>query len=116
MRPAESIVGMILQDCCRWYALQVESIDESQPRTSIEARVVDSGRQRDFFGFNRAKHAVLEGAILASRVGLLPQDEILRQLPTLATMVQKTGGPDEHEALRLLETYIRSASHASTSG
>ena len=107
---------MILENCCRWYALQVEAIDDSQPRITIEARVVDTGRVRDFFGFNRAKHAVLEGAILASRVGLLPQEEILRQWPALATMVQKTGGPDEHEALKLLETYIRGAAHASTQG
>ena len=35
---------------------------------------------REFFGFNRAKHAVLEAAILATRVELLPADEILSEL------------------------------------
>lgn len=116
MRPMESFPGMVLTDACRWYALQVGSIDDSQPRITIEARVVDSGAQREFFGFNRAKHAVLEAAILASRVGLLPREEILRQFPALATMVQKTGGPAEHEALQLLETYVRTTSHGDTPG
>ena len=114
MRQAKSMQGMILVDACRWYALQVESLDDTQPRTTIEARVIDSGQQREFFGFNRAKHAVLEAAILASRVGLLPRDEILQQFPALATIVQKTGGPAEHEALQILETYVRTASHAET--
>lgn len=116
MRRMESFPGMILADACRWYALQVESIDDSQPRISIEARVVDSGVQREFIGFNRARHAVVEAAILASRVGLLPCEDILRQFPPLATMVQKTGGPAEHEALQLLETYVRTKSHGDTPG
>ena len=116
MRRIGSFPGMVLTDACRWYALQVESIDDSQPRIIIEARVVDSGEQREFFGFNRAKHAVLEAAILASRVGLLPREEILQQFPALATMVQKTGGPAEYEALQLLETYVRTTSHGETPG
>ena len=38
---------------------------------AIVADVVDSGRLRDFFGFNRAKHAVIEAAILATRIDFL---------------------------------------------
>ncbi|MCE9551767.1 MAG: DUF447 family protein [Planctomycetes bacterium] len=116
MRKLESFPGMILTGACRWYALQIESIDDSQPRITMEARVVDSGTQREFFGLNRAKHAVLEAAILASRVGLLTREEILQQFPALATMVQKTGGPAEHEALQLLETYVRTTSHGDIPG
>jgi hypothetical protein len=116
MRPMESFAGQILTGACRWYALEVESIDDSQPRITMEARVVDSGLLREFFGFNRAKHAVLEAAILASRVGLIPHEEILRQFPALATMVQKTGGPAEHEALQLLETYVRTTTYGDTPG
>ena len=55
--------------------------------------MVGEGRVRDFFGFNRAQHAVLEAAILATRVGLLPAGEIFAQLERLRPLVAKTGGP-----------------------
>jgi len=115
-RPAEVITGAVLTGACRYYELQVESIDESQARVTIEAKVVARGELRPFFGFNRAKHAVLEAAILASRVRILPREEILRQLPPLATIVHKTGGPAEHEALQLLETYVRTSPHVEPTG
>ena len=71
------------------------------------ARVVHSGRLRDFFGFNRAKHAVVEAAILATRIHLLPRDEILAEFARLKTPVEKTAGPQEIEAFALLERYVR---------
>lgn len=75
----------------------------------MEARVVHSGRLRDFFGFNRAKHAVLEGAILATRTHLLPADEIRHEFDRLRVIVQKTAGAGEREAFELLENYVRAA-------
>ncbi len=69
---AEAVNGFIIADACRWYALQVRTIDSSQPRSTVMVDVVDRGRVRDFFGFNRAKHAVVEAAILATRVGTAP--------------------------------------------
>jgi hypothetical protein len=112
-RQAEGVAGAILSDACRWFALQVESIDDSQPRTVMEARVVAAGEQRPFFGFNRAKHAVIEASILATRAGLLPREEILRQFGPLGVIVEKTGGPPEHEAFQMLENFVRTAPHDS---
>src|SRR5207244_5580830 len=45
-----------------YYEFRVLSIDEREQRVRIEAEVVHTGRLRDFFGFNRAKHAVVEAA------------------------------------------------------
>lgn len=104
---ATAVAGVILTDACRWYAFRVRSIDDRQPRTEIVADVVDHGRQRDFFGFNRAKHAVLEAAILATRIALLPREEIEAELTRLAVLVEKTGGPQEQKAFALLQSYIR---------
>ena len=70
------------------------------------ARVIHFGRLRDFFGFNRAKHAVVEAAILATRVHLLTDTDILQQLTSLKTPVKKTAGPSELEAFELLERYV----------
>ena len=52
--------------------LQVRSLDDRNEPAEIVCEVVDRGRLRDFFGFNRAKHAVLEAAILATRTEFLP--------------------------------------------
>ena len=58
---------------------------------------------REFFGFNRAKHAVIEAAILATRFHLLPADEIEAEFRKLRVIVDKTGGDAEHEAMAFLE-------------
>ncbi len=98
-----------LADTCRWYALRVESLDDRQERTEIMMRVSEQGRVRDFFGFNRGKHAVVEAAILATRVRLLPREEIYAQFERLQSWVDKTGGPSEQRAFALLADYVRRA-------
>lgn len=105
--PAEKVTGVVLKEACRWYEFLVESRDDSKDRAEIVARVVHAGRLRDFFGFNRAKHAVLEAAILATRVHFLPRDEILAEFARLKPAVDKTAGPQELEAFALLEQFIR---------
>ena len=107
--PAESIEGVILADACRWNAFRTETIDDDEERTEILARVVDRGRLRDFFGFNRAKHAVVEAAILATRVGILQPDAIRSEFERLAGIVGKTGGHQERRAFDFLDTYVRDA-------
>lgn len=107
--PAAAVAGVILSDACRWYAFRVQSIDDRQPRTEIVAEVVDRGQQRDFFGFNRAKHAVVEAAILATRVSMIPRAEIEAELDRLAVPVAKTGGEREHQAFEMLRSYVRAA-------
>ncbi|HWB01337.1 MAG TPA: DUF447 domain-containing protein [Pirellulales bacterium] len=103
---ATAIEGRILTGCCRWYALRVREIDDRQPRTEIVAEVVDQGFRREFFGFNRAKHAVLEAAILATRVHLLSADHLHAELSRLRPLVQKTGGPPEERAFAMVERHI----------
>lgn len=106
MHSAELVDGMILQDACRWYAFRVRSIDDRSDRAEVEAEVAGQGVQREFFGFNRAKHAVLEAAILATRVGILPDAEIRAEMARLASPVAKTGGPREIAAFGYLEEHI----------
>ncbi|HVC92457.1 MAG TPA: DUF447 domain-containing protein [Pirellulales bacterium] len=104
--PAASVEGRILSGACRWYAFRVVSLDDSHERATIVADVVDWGAIRDFFGFNRAKHAVVEAAILATRTRILPADEIRADFRRLAKLVEKTGGPQEHRAFEFLRSYV----------
>ena len=103
---ALKIPGRVLKSACRWHEFEVVSLDDSEERTRIEVRVVHTGRLRDFFGFNRAKHAVLEAAILATRVHILPADQIRSQFEMLRSPVEKTSGSSEAAAFALLEQYI----------
>lgn len=104
--PARQIPGAVLTAACRWYEFQIESIDDSRERAEMIARVVHCGRLRDGFGFNRAAHAVLEAAILATRLHLLPPERIEKELTTLRVLVEKTAGPREAEAFALLEQHV----------
>jgi uncharacterized protein len=102
-----AIDGRILASACRWYAFRVVSLDDSQERTEITCEVVEHGRLRDFFGFNRAKHAVLEAAILATRTEFLQAAEIVAQFATLEPLVRKTGGAAEQRAFAFLADFVR---------
>lgn len=104
---ATAVLGYILTGACRYYEFTVSAIDDREERVTIECAVVQTGRQRDFFGFNRAKHAVLEAAILATRTAFLPLDEIAAEFRKLRVIVEKTGDPQEQEAMTFLETHLR---------
>ena len=104
--PAERVEGVVLKSACRWYEFHITEFSSQQERTELQAEVVHAGRLRDFFGFNRARHAVLEAAILATRVHLLQREEILDQFAALRVSVEKTAGSKETEAFELLHRYV----------
>ena len=105
--PATVVRGVVLADACSWRELEVTAIDSTPPRSRIETVIAHHGHQRDFIGFNRARHAVLETAIYATRVHMLPRELLLGELERLQVIVDKTAGPREFEAMSLLSDYIR---------
>ncbi len=104
--PASAIAGVILANACRWYAFRVVQWEENEHRARLECHVLDRGIQREFFGFNRGKHAVLEAAILATRLHLLSASAIQAELAHLQTLVDKTGGPAEQRAFAFLVAHM----------
>src|SRR5207248_1185155 len=107
--PARVVRGEVLAGACQAFEFRVAARDDSQPRLTLVAEVVQTHTLRPFLGFNRARHAVLEAAILATRTALLPLDEIEAEFRRLAVLVQKTGGPREHEAFAFLERFVAAA-------
>lgn len=107
VHPAVQVRGMVLDAACSWREVEVVRIDDAPPRSRIETRVVHRGVQREFIGFNRARFAVLEAAILATRTHLLPAQEIRDQYARLQVIVDKTAGPREHEAMAFLAAWVR---------
>jgi len=108
MHPAEQIAGSILDDCCRWYELTVTDWDDSEDRARVMMRVVHTGRKRDFFGFNRAKHAVLEATILATRLHILSHSVVRAEMERLQPLIDKTAGPQEFAAWKFVVDYLES--------
>jgi hypothetical protein len=106
MSPASVINGFVLEDCCRWFEFEVVSVDASDARSRMSSRIVHRGERRSFYGFNRSRHAVLEAAILATRLHLIERSEVEFAMNFLKPAVEKTGGLEEKEAFRMLECWI----------
>jgi hypothetical protein len=101
--PATAVAGFVLRDACRAFEFRVTEIDATRERVHISADVVHRHSLREWGGFNRAKHAVIEAAILATRFHLLPADDITAEFKKLRVIVDKTGGDAEHDAMGMLE-------------
>ena len=53
---------------------------------------------------------MLEAAIYATRLHLLPREFIASEFERLQVIVDKTAGPDEQEAMALLTAFVAAAS------
>ena len=109
--PAVKVRGVVLADCCSWRELELRAIDSTPPRSRIETAVVHRGTRREFIGFNRARHAVLEAAIYVTRLHLLSRAFVDSELARLQIIVDKTAGPAEFEAMAVLTEHVRSVPH-----
>ena len=106
-RPARAVRGLVLRDVCHWKEFVVESKDLGGERGRFSGRVVCEGRRRDFVGFNRARHAVIEATILVTRLHLLGRGRVLEEISRLRPLVDKTAGPAECEAFEFLMEHAR---------
>ncbi|AMV31121.1 hypothetical protein VN12_03320 [Pirellula sp. SH-Sr6A] len=95
--------GWVLEQACRAFALRAERWDVSAPRAHADCSVVHSWELRPFWGWNRAKHSILELAILVSRRQWLPPNEWQSECDRHRVFIDKTAGEEEHEALELLQ-------------
>lgn len=107
VRPTETIRGVVLEGALSHQELEVVGVEEDPVRPRFTCRVVYEATHAPFRGFNRAQAAVIEGAILISRLELLPMDKIEREMAYLSVAVEKTAGPIEQEAWAWLETRLR---------
>jgi len=78
--------------------LAVAHVEDHEERPRFHCKVVHRAQHAPFEGFNRARNAVLEGAILVTRLHILPREKILREMDILSSAIEKTAGPREREA------------------
>lgn len=100
--PAARIDGWRLTAALAHSEVEVAEIVEDAQRPRFRCRELHNLTHAPFLGMNRAQAAVLEAAILASRLHMLPRGKIEQELAYLAIAVDKTAGPAEVEAWRWL--------------
>lgn len=96
------ISGRRLENTLSHMELEVRTIEEDQLRPRFLCEIKHQAMHHPFRGFNRAQAAVLEAAILVSRLHMLPTEKIDMELKYLEIAIEKTAGPVEHEAWRWL--------------
>jgi hypothetical protein len=96
-----------LADALAHAELAVTRVSEDEQRPRFHCRVVHQASHAAFEGFNRAKAAVVEAAILVSRLHLLPREKIENEIAYLQTAIGKTAGPAEQQAWDWLMEKVR---------
>jgi len=96
--PADKVPCARLKSALAHCELKLERIEEDELRPRLFCRVLHRVSHSPFCGFNRAQAAVLEAAILVSRLHLLPWEKIETEVKYLAIAIDKTAGPREREA------------------
>lgn len=104
--PTEKINGVRLKDTLAHLELELVDVIEDDQRPTLVMRVVNEVNHRAFRGFNRAQAAVIELAVLASRLHMLPKDKITQEKEYLQIAIDKTAGDYELEAWQWLEAHI----------
>lgn len=104
--PAEHIDGIRLANCLAHIEAELVRVEEDAQRPRLYFRSVYAVTHRPFPGFNRAQAAVIEAAILVSRLDLLPEQKIDAEMNYLAIAVDKTAGEREREAWGWLQAAL----------
>jgi hypothetical protein len=96
--PTEKITGMRLADTLVHQELKLIDVKDDEVRPQLYLEVVHTLQHQAFKGFNRAQAAVIELAVLVSRLKRLPMEKINQEMQYLNIAIKKTAGPRELEA------------------
>lgn len=98
VRSAQVIEGHVLESALAHRELELAEIKEDPVRPELAFRVVHEAMHAPFRGFNRAQAAVLEAAVLVSRLHMLPPEKIAAEVAYLTIAIEKTAGERERQA------------------
>lgn len=106
LMPAEKIDGQVLNCALAHTEVELLRVEDDETRPKLFCKTVHTVTHAPFMGFNRAQYAVLEAAILISRLTMLPLDKIQAEIDYLRIGLEKTAGDRELEAWAWLMTAI----------
>lgn len=95
-----------LAGCHSHALLRLVDVRDDAQRPVLRLARVHEVQHSAFPGFNRAQAAVIEGAVLASRLHLLPREKIDGEMAYLQIAIDKTAGPEELEAWEWLREAV----------
>ncbi len=95
-------MGWVLHMSCQCFALSVTQWDVSTSRAIAQCVMTKQLQLRPFWGWNRARHSLLELAIIASRAHMMDRITIEDELSRHKTIIEKTAGARELIAWELL--------------
>lgn len=107
--PCQQILGQYLSQALAHSELEIIELDDISSRASFKGVVVYEQTHAPFRGFNRAQSAVIDAAILVSRLDMLPVEKIQQEIAYLTIAMDKTAGPRELEAWSWLMSKIKDA-------
>ena len=110
--PATRIAGVRLAAPLAHDELELEAVSDDPQRPVLTMRRVHQETHAPFAGFNRAQAAVVEGAILVSRLFMLSDEKIDAEIAYLQIAIDKTAGDAERIAWNWLVAAI--ARHRAT--
>lgn len=96
--PTECVPGQRLAGALAHAELELVRVEDDELRPKLYCRLIHEANHAPFRGFNRAQYAVLEAAILVSRLHMLPWSKIEAELDYLRIGLDKTAGEAEREA------------------
>ena len=111
-RPSTRVPGAVLDGALAHAELKVDRVEEDEQRPRFHCRVLYEASHAPFKGFNRAQAAVIEAAILASRLHMLPREKIERELGYLADRGGEDGGAPRARGLAAARREDRGALQA----
>ena len=106
MQPAERIPGVRLACALSHVELRLAELQDDPQRPVLRMARVFEASHAPYLGFNRAQAAVVEGAVLVSRLGMLAMDKIDAEMAYLQIAIVKTAGPAEVEAWQWLRQAV----------
>ena len=98
LQESEKVPVRRLADCLSHLELALAKVEEDAVRPRLYCNVVHEANHAPFSGFNRAQYAVLEAAILVSRLTMLPWSKVESDLAYLRIGFEKCAGEREREA------------------
>ena len=107
--PCDRIRGQRLADSFAHAEFEAVDVEDDPTRPRYRGRMVHQASHAPFLGYNRAQAAVLEAAILSTRLHMLELEKILSEMRYLAIAISKTAGPREREAWDWIEDKVAAA-------
>lgn len=105
--PTEAVEGgRRLRDCLAHVPLTLAEHDDDRQRPVLRMQAGEKVVHGAFPGFNRARAAIIEAAVLVSRLDMLAAEKVDAEMRYLQIAIDRTAGARELEAWRWLQAAV----------